>query len=145
MKRKTKRILNAIVGVLLAVATVTGIAALVNHFKADEDGFEKVNLTYTIGELDESGRRSVSEIKDSEVYVPCDYVVIAIGSSVEKLDDMIERDRRNRIMINESNKTSADGIYAGGDAVNGPLTVVHAMRQGREAAESILRQFNVID
>lgn len=98
-----------------------------------------------LGELDESGRRSVSEIKDSEVYVPCDYVVIAIGSSVEKLDDMIERDRRNRIVINEANQTSADGIYAGGDAVNGPLTVVHAMRQGREAAESILRQFELID
>ena len=93
-----------------------------------------------LGELDESGRRSVSEIPNSEVYVPCDYMIIAIGSGVEKIADEVSVDRKNHIQTNEQHQTNIEDVYAGGDAVNGPLTVVHAMRQGKEAADSIIEK-----
>lgn len=94
-----------------------------------------------LGEIDASGRRSVSEIPDSEVFIPCDYVIIAIGGSIESIAD-VACDRKNRIQIDDSKQTSIENVYAGGDAVNGPLTVVHAMRQGKEAANAMLQKWS---
>ncbi|MBR3841563.1 MAG: FAD-dependent oxidoreductase [Erysipelotrichales bacterium] len=94
-----------------------------------------------LGELDDSGRRSVSEIPNSEIFIPCDYMIIAIGSSVEKLSEEIATDRRNRIQTSDNQATNVANVYAGGDAVNGPLTVVHAMRQGKEAAEAMINNW----
>ena len=40
-------------------------------------------------------------------------------------------------MVDDSGKTSRDGIYAGGDAVTGAATVISAMGAGKKAAASI--------
>ncbi len=89
-----------------------------------------------LGEVDGSGRRSVSEVPDSEVFIPADYVIISIGSGVEKIGEY-EADQKNRISVNENYETSIPHVYAGGDAVSGALTVVNAMKHGMAAAEHI--------
>ena len=94
-----------------------------------------------LGEVGADGRETVSEVPNSCEEFECDYLITAIGSGVEKLSE-IESDRRNRIILKEnSHATTLDKVYAAGDAVSGPLTVVHAMRGGMDAAEEILKSF----
>ena len=43
----------------------------------------------------------------------------------------------HRIIVNEAEMTSRDGVFAGGDAVTGAATVILAMGAGKAAAKGI--------
>lgn len=49
----------------------------------------------------------------------------------------IDKDKWGGIATDASGKTSRPGVFAGGDAVTGPQTVVKAMGAGKQAAVSI--------
>ena len=89
-----------------------------------------------LGDIDASGRRSVSEKNGSTYEVKCDMVVMALGTSPnhEALKESdIKLDDRGLIIVNDS-LTNMDNIYAGGDIVTGAATVILAMEAGRKAA-----------
>ncbi|MBE6141599.1 MAG: NAD(P)-dependent oxidoreductase [Erysipelotrichaceae bacterium] len=89
-----------------------------------------------LGEPDESGRRSPVEIKGSEYTIPCDCVILAIGSGIEK--EYINNIELNRNVVKVDNyHTSNPKVFAGGDVVTGSNTVVHAVKAGIEAAKEI--------
>lgn len=92
-----------------------------------------------LGEPDDSGRRRPIEIKDSEFEEDIDVVVMAISTYPEDIisKQNIELDKYNCIVTDEYGKTSVEGIFAGGDIVTGPLTVVHAVNAARIAADAI--------
>ena len=70
-----------------------------------------------------------------------DLIVMAIGSSVKDLrEDGLDTDRDNRILVDENQRTSLERVYAGGDAVSGSATVIHALKTGKRAASSIIEQ-----
>ena len=96
--------------------------------------------TMTLGEPDDSGRRR--PVGTGTYFdVPCDNLVIATGTSYsEDVVDTtvgIEKDKWGGIATNEGCHTSRPGVFAGGDAVTGPQTVVKAMGAGKQAAQSI--------
>lgn len=96
-----------------------------------------------LGEIGADGRASVSEIENSCDEMACDCLIIAIGSGAEKIEG-IECDRRNRIILKEnSHHTSMHKVYAAGDIVSGPLTVVHAMRGGMDSAIEITKDLEI--
>ena len=73
----------------------------------------------------------------------CDMVVMAIGSSVKSLhEEGLHTDAYKRILVDEHQATSLKNVYAGGDAVTGSLTVIHALKTGKIAAASILKQLS---
>ena len=89
------------------------------------------------------GRRSVKEVPNSEYFVGCDMVVMALGTSPnhEALKESpIELTDRGLISV-EGTKTSLDNVYAGGDAVTGAATVILAMEAGKKAAKEIMERF----
>lgn len=93
-----------------------------------------------LGEPDDSGRRR--PVGTGEFFdVACDNLVIATGTSYsEDVVDTttgIEKDRWGGIATGEDGATSRPGVFAGGDAVTGPQTVVKAMGAGKQAAVSI--------
>jgi heterodisulfide reductase subunit A len=92
-----------------------------------------------LGEPDASGRRRPVPIPGSEFIVPADTVIAAIGQSVaaENLGLPLNRDRL--AVDNITLQTSIPGVFAGGDAVLGPASVVEAIGAGIRAAESIHR------
>lgn len=95
-----------------------------------------------LGEPDASGRRSPVEIKGSEFELELDCVIMAIGTSPNPLirttTKGLDCDRRGCIVtLDESGKTTRDGVYAGGDAVTGAATVILAMGAGKAAAQAI--------
>ncbi len=114
------------------------------EIKADENGKVKslVIRKCELGPVDQSGRRSPVEIPGSDEEVPYDEIIVAIGNASNPLIKLttpeIEVNRRGNFIVNEeTNETSIEGVYAGGDIVLGAATVILAMGQGRKAAKAI--------
>lgn len=94
--------------------------------------------------LGPDGRRSPVPIPGSEFEVRADAVVEAVGQRPD-----LEFLRASRVSVAQDDRiiadpgtgaTSVGRIYAGGDAVRGPATVVEACADGRRAAEVICRE-----
>ncbi|MBD3220624.1 NAD(P)-binding protein [bacterium] len=103
-------------------------------------GIELVEMEQ--GEPDASGRRSVRPREGSEFMLDCDFVIPAIGQAVDHSflspEDSIELNRWGLIKADETSLvTDRPGVFAGGDAVTGPATLIQAMAQGERAARSI--------
>jgi NADPH-dependent glutamate synthase beta subunit-like oxidoreductase/Pyruvate/2-oxoacid:ferredoxin oxidoreductase delta subunit len=110
-------------------------------------------LRLELGELDESGRRRPVPVPGSEFTVEADTVIVAIGQVLEvgdwSLEACPEPSRRvgdwklgigDWIAVDPLTlATDMPGIFAGGDAVTGPATVIEAIAAGKRAAESIAR------
>jgi len=92
-----------------------------------------------LGELDSSGRRRPIPIEGSEFTEEYTAVLSAIGQFPlipKKLG--VEVGRGERITIGDGTlQTSAKGVFAGGDAVTGPASVIEAIAHGRQAAQEI--------
>lgn len=99
-----------------------------------------------LGEPDDSGRRKPVAIEGSEFVLEADAVVMAIGSVTDPLitdsSKSIETDRWGCMVVDDNMATTMPGVYAGGDNVTGPATVVHAIKWGKIAANSIDEYIN---
>ncbi len=100
----------------------------------------KMELT----EPDESGRRRPVPVKGSEFKLDVDMVIPAIGQSPDLsflgANGGIEVGRGSTIKADDVTlETGIPGVFAGGDVVLGPATVIQAIAQGKEAAISIDR------
>jgi NADH-quinone oxidoreductase subunit F len=96
-----------------------------------------------LGEFDRSGRRRPEEGGEAFV-VKADHILVAIGQTLDlkKLCDGVRLEARNRdfIQVNPvTGQTSEKWIFAGGDAVSGPSSVVEAVAAGERAAVGIDR------
>ena len=97
-----------------------------------------------LGEPDASGRRKPRPVKGSEFVLPADLVLIAYGFDPVPFPPesdlaQIAVNDWGAIKVDEKQMTSVTGVFAGGDVVRGPSLVVHAVRDGRKAAEGIHR------
>ena len=97
-----------------------------------------------LGEFDASGRRRPVPVEGDTYDLPVDLVVSAVGQSVDDVslakETALERGRGGRVVVDElTAATNADGVFAGGDCVTGPDTVIGAIAQGKRAAAAIDR------
>ena len=81
-------------------------------------------------------------IEGSDFEIPCDYLIGAIGQQVDTAfaapEKELKLERWGTIIAGEGTlETSIKGVFAGGDAVLGPLTAIAAIAQGKIAARSI--------
>ena len=93
-----------------------------------------------LGEPDETGRKRAIPIEGSEFKRETDMVILAIGEtpSVGFLPKEVELNEDGTIWVNPiTMETSLQGVFAGGDVVSGPASVIEAIRDGKRAAESI--------
>ena len=94
-----------------------------------------------LGEPDGSGRRRPIPIEGSEFIVKADRLIVAIGQRAEVPEKFnLSVDRRGCICADpETLSCSRKGVFAGGDVVSGPASVIEAIQAGRKAAISIDR------
>ena len=102
-------------------------------------------LRMQLGEPDASGRRRPVPIPGSEFTVEVDAVIAAIGQYVESDGLGLETNRGRVVVDKQTLATAIPGVFAGGDAVLGPASVVEAIGAGIEAAESIHRYLRHVD
>lgn len=83
-----------------------------------------------------NGRREAIPIEGSEFVEPCDTLLVAIGQKTlhDHLDIDVELDRWGNMKIDENGMSSVPGLFAAGDYVSGPTTVIDAIGHGREVA-----------
>jgi len=94
----------------------------------------------SLGEPDESGRRKPIPVEGSEFTMESDMVILAVGEApnLTFLPKEIEITEVGTIAVDPFTlETSMPGVFAGGDAVSGPATVVEAIMAGKRAASSI--------
>ncbi len=94
-----------------------------------------------LGEPDASGRRRPVPIKGSEFTADFDAIIGAIGQVPDiPAEFNVKTGRGNTIRANaDTLVTSQPGVWAGGDAVTGPDSVIRAIAAGRKAASAIDR------
>ncbi len=109
---------------LLGYATVTGVRL----------------QRQTLGEFDSSGRRRPKLIARSEFDLACDIIIPAVGQTTDfdwMQDNSIETVRVSTFKVGHALETTASGVFAAGDAVLGPASVIHAVAQGHKVALAV--------
>lgn len=100
-----------------------------------------------LGEPDSSGRRRPVIIPGSEFLVETDSVIIAIGQEPELafLDkSSVSKQKNGSILANKTTQqTSIPHIYAGGDVVDGPDSIIAACADGLRFAEQICSDLGI--
>jgi len=102
-----------------------------------------------LGETDASGRRSPVPIEGSEHDIPLDTLIVAISEEPDTdflEEDAIARTKGSTIHVSAKTlSTDREGVFAGGDVVTGPNTVVDSIAAGKRAADVIDRYVRGVD
>lgn len=118
---------------------LTNPVRILGNEKGWVEGIECVRME--LGEPDASGRRSPIAVEGSEFVIPCDVVIMALGTSpnplIKSTTAGLEANKRGCLVADEEGRTTREGVFAGGDAVTGAATVILAMGAGRRAAKAI--------
>ena len=113
------------------------------EYHASEQGrvAEAILQVMTLGEPDESGRRSPVAVEGKTVTLPVDLVIVSVGVSPNPLIPStvagLEISKKGTIVVNDQMQSSLPTIFAGGDIVRGGATVILAMADGRKAAQAM--------
>jgi NADPH-dependent glutamate synthase beta subunit-like oxidoreductase/dihydroorotate dehydrogenase len=101
-------------------------------------------LNYVLGEKDASDRRRPKEVPGTEFTLQVDTVIPAVGQRVELDSGTVPTDGRGRIEVETDAEgllatfaTRTPGVFAGGDAVRGPDSIIQAIADGKDAAARI--------
>lgn len=104
-------------------------------------GLECVRME--LGEFDAGGRKTPRPIKGSEYKVDADMVIEAIGQRPDgsfAAGVGVKVGKGGTVFADPRTlATDREGIFAGGDVVTGPWTVIEAIAAGQRAASSIKR------
>ena len=109
----------------------------------DDSGKKKLHcIEMMLGQPDRSGRRRPVPVEGTDVEIDADLIIGAIGQSTNTQflynDLPVKLNKWGDIEINgKTSQTSETNIFAGGDCVTGPATVIQAVAAGRRAAEAI--------
>ncbi|MBR6347474.1 MAG: FAD-dependent oxidoreductase, partial [Spirochaetales bacterium] len=111
-----------------------------HHVEKGADG--KVSAMWIqpqiIGRIGSDGRPSVRSAQADTVRIPCDYVIVAIGQAIliKPFADAGLAIQRGTI-VTDSTSQAYENVFAAGDAVTGPATVIRAVAAGKVAASNI--------
>jgi len=107
-------------------------------------------LNTRLGEPDASGRRRPETVQGSEHAYRADTIITAVGQKIlapwaEQEPDLKWTGRGTIQVDHETQQTSIPWVFAAGDAVSGPATVVEAIGSARRAAEAISRYLDGLE
>ncbi len=130
---------------------------LTNPVKVNKDENGKVKsmtlIRMELGEPDASGRRRPIPVEGSQFELEVDYVLAAIGQKTQAdfIDDINEHAEKGELKLNRWGDLDADPktlqtgiphIFAAGDGVTGPATVIEAINQAKIASRSVEQFLN---
>ncbi len=94
-----------------------------------------------IGEMDSQGRPRPMTAQVAQRRIPADIIIVAIGQGVETLgfeQSGIVIQRGGTLLAGSDTRLpDLEGVFAGGDCVTGPATVIRAIAAGKAAAANI--------
>ena len=127
-----------------AVAEGVEIKPLMVPLRIEEDKKGHVKALWVqpqmIGPCDKKGRPSPVNASKPEQAIACDRVIVAIGQNIDYAhfaDSGIEIKRGVIDALDDGMIREKEGVFAGGDCVTGPATVIRAIEGGKVAAANI--------
>ena len=113
-------------------------------FTGDDGKVQRIHAVRLEAQLSRSGSVSYTELPDTAFELEADLVLLAMGFTgpvkSRLLEDFsVELNGRGNISTDEAHRTDIPGVFAAGDARRGASLIVWAIREGRDAAESIDR------
>jgi glutamate synthase (NADPH/NADH) small chain len=112
-------------------------------FLGDDDGHVRAVLVEEVEILRIDGRREFRPVPGSQTELPADLVLLAAGFVGTDVPDLLaelgadEAGGRGTVAIDDHWRTTADGVYACGDATRGASLVVWAIAEGRACAAAV--------
>jgi glutamate synthase (NADPH/NADH) small chain len=112
-------------------------------FSGDKNGRVKtVQAVRLERQLLPDGRSDFVRVPESEAELEADLVLLAMGFTGPVKDRLLTdlavgMDARGNVATDNAHRTSVPGIFAAGDARRGASLIVWAIREGRDAADSI--------
>ena len=99
-----------------------------------------------LGSPDSSGRRRPEALTGSEHTIPTEVIVEAVGLAPAKSVGRfgLKTDDSDRIVVSKEGVTSLGGVFAGGDAVRGGSIVANGVKDGKIAAQAIIRNLQEV-
>jgi NADPH-dependent glutamate synthase beta subunit-like oxidoreductase/coenzyme F420-reducing hydrogenase delta subunit/Pyruvate/2-oxoacid:ferredoxin oxidoreductase delta subunit len=96
-------------------------------------------LRTELGDVDDSGRPRPIPVEGSEFILQADVIITAIGFTADVADfsEALELSPQGTVKVDSLGQSSADNIFAAGDAVTGPSSVVAAIASGHDAAYGV--------
>ncbi|MBU3904617.1 MAG: NAD(P)-dependent oxidoreductase [Nanoarchaeota archaeon] len=115
------------------------VTFLVNPIEITNKKIKLVKME--LGDLDESGRRKPIPLENSEFYIEADNIILALGQAVEPIEG-IDTTTQGTIQVDQNYKTNISNVWAGGDSVTGPATVISALSVGKRVANEINKELS---
>ncbi len=124
------------------------MASPVKIDSAGDQGLDVELIRMILGEPDAKGIRHPEAVPGTSIHLEVDTVVVATGQSAcdgmfrgGSLEESLELTPKNNIKSNPRNfQTNLPGVYAAGDATNGPRSVIQSVVAARRAADNIHAQ-----
>ena len=94
----------------------------------------------SLADFDNTGRRRPVPLPNEEFTMDIDVLIPAIGQTTDTSclnDDNIEFTNANTFKVEDAFNTTLPGVFAAGDAVSGPWTVIGAVAQGNQVAVAV--------
>ncbi|MBN1252403.1 MAG: putative selenate reductase subunit YgfK [Bacteroidales bacterium] len=118
------------------------IIELAEPLKVENSTNGKLFLTLSkmeLGEKDASGRARPVKIPNSEFKIEIDTIIPAVGQDIN-IDFISEKKLATR---KNSYETQINNLFIGGDALNGGVSVIEAIGDGKKAAQEIINKSNI--
>jgi glutamate synthase (NADPH/NADH) small chain len=113
------------------------------EFVGTDDGIVRAVVVEEVEILRVGGRREFRPVEGSRTELPADLVLLAAGFIGTDVPDLltslgVEADpARGTAVVDDTWRTSADGVYSCGDATRGASLVVWAIAEGRACAAAV--------
>lgn len=127
-----------------AIAESCEIVTLKAPIRIESDADGNVSALWVkpqiISKIDQSGRPTIVDSEEPEERIPCDIVIVAIGQGIESrhfAEYGVPVKKGVIEALSSSEIENEPGIFAGGDCVTGPATVIRAIAAGKVAAANI--------
>ena len=127
-----------------AIAEGVELVTLAAPVRIEADGNGRATALWAqpqiIGTIDAAGRPRPEKAARDEIRIPADIIIVAIGQGIETHgfeQSKISIKRGTFIAETSGQIDNMDGVFAGGDCVTGPATVIRAIAAGKVAAANI--------
>lgn len=108
---------------------------------------DDTGVTFRTAIFDEDDK--VIGYEDELDHVECDTVIVAVSQKPRNVlittTEGLEGDERGLLIVDEAGATTRPGVFAAGDVVTGPKTVVHAVEAAKRAVDGILAYLGLAD
>ncbi len=113
-------------------------------FSGEDGRVQRIHAARLERQLFADGHTDYARLPGTDFQLEADLVLLAMGftgpiRSRLLVDLAVELDERGNIATDGAHRTSVPGVFAAGDAHRGASLIVWAIREGRDAAESVDR------